>query len=114
MPIFNKVYRAVTVLSDPIQYSEVAVVFVQYIVSCFSSRELNIFLGDVIRHVKPMQAYITVQTQLSTMLQNMVSQNKIPLQDILVTDNFLPLLDLIVDKPLKKVTCKSVLHHFKM
>eukprot|EP00475_Leptophrys_vorax_P000873 TRINITY_DN10463_c0_g1_i1.p1 TRINITY_DN10463_c0_g1~~TRINITY_DN10463_c0_g1_i1.p1 ORF type:complete len:721 (-),score=169.31 TRINITY_DN10463_c0_g1_i1:39-2012(-) len=114
LSIFNKIWRCVTVISDCVQYCEVSVVFVQYIVSCFSSRELNIFLGDVLRHVKPMQAYTTVQTQLSNMLQTIVAQNKIPLAEVLTIDNFLPILDLIVDKPLKKVACKSVLHQFKM
>lgn len=57
-------------------------VFVQYILDSFSSRELDVFVGDVIKHVKPMQAYNGLQTQLSSIFQSIIQQIRISLRDL--------------------------------
>lgn len=90
------------------EYIQVAEVFVQYLIEYFGNREVNIFLNDVVRHVKRGQAYLNLQTSLSKIFQAVLN-TKFSLQATLSMDSLLPLLDLIVDKQLKRIICKSVL-----
>jgi hypothetical protein len=53
--------QVVSKITDPEEYLEIAEVFVQYLLQNFSDREVNIFLQDVIKHVREGQAYKKLQ-----------------------------------------------------
>jgi hypothetical protein len=47
--------------------SAIAVVYFEYVCSFFGDREVCVLLGDVLRHVTPNRAYLTLQEDLLTM-----------------------------------------------
>lgn len=108
--LLNDIWKVVTKLTDPVEYIEIAQVFIQYIVVNFTEREVNIFLKDVIKHLKPNNAHLTVQPQLSNLIIKITSHCK-ELSKIIGMDNFLPILDLL-DKPTKLIVSKAILSRF--
>ena len=52
LPILNDVWKVVTRIQDPAEYLDIAAVFVQFLLINFTEREVNIFLADVVKHVK--------------------------------------------------------------
>lgn len=107
LPILNDVWKVVTKISDPIEYCNIAVVFVEYLLKHFSHREVNIFLKDVIKHVKHESAYKTLQEQLYGIVQKVLVYTP-EFDKTLTMDNFLPLIDLL-DKEHKVQAAKTVL-----
>jgi hypothetical protein len=75
LPILNDVWKVVTKIEDPAAYIEIAAVFVQYLLLNFSEREVNIFLKDVIKHLKTTdQAYKGCQETLALIIGKIMQQ----------------------------------------
>lgn len=111
LPILNEVWKVVTKIEDPDEYVEIAQVFVQYLLTYFSTREVNIFLKDVIKHLKKDQAYLQRQEQLQTIVMKVMEHNK-DLTKTLSMDNFLPVIDLL-ERPAKVPAGKIILKAFE-
>lgn len=110
LPILNDIWKVVSKIVDPEEYIEIAEVFVQYLLQNFSDREVNIFLKDVIKHVRESQAYKRLQSQLASIVSKIIVHNN-DLDKTLAMDNFLPILDLL-DKQAKVPAGKVILGHF--
>lgn len=114
LPILNDVWKVVTKIQDPMDYLEIACVFVQYLLINFSEREVNIFLQDVIKHVKQC-TLDQIQTQpFQTKLENIVAKTILHTKDLLKTlsmDNFLSILDTL-EKTNKVAVAKTILTKF--
>jgi len=112
LPILNDVWKVVTKITDPVAYADIASVFVSYLFQNFSEREVNIFLKDVIKHLKtPDHAYKNVQPQLGAIVTCMMQHSQ-DLNKTLTMEHFLPILDLL-DKQQKVETSKIVLTKFQ-
>jgi len=106
LPILNDVWKVVTKITDPDEYIEIAVVFVQYLLINFTEREVNIFLKDVIKHVKKGQAHLRLQEQIQTIISKVMEYTK-DIEKTLSMDNFLPVIDLL--ETANKVPCGKVI-----
>lgn len=111
LPILNDVWKVVTKIENPAAYIEIAAVFVQYLLLNFTEREVNIFLKDVIKHLKtPDQAYKNVQSELAIVVAKIMQYSR-DLNRTLSMDHFLPILDLL-EKNQKVEASKAVLMRF--
>lgn len=110
LPVLNDVWKAVTKIKESAEYMEIAQVFIQYLLVNFSDREVNIFLKDVIKHVRKDNAFKTLQPQLFVVTQRVMSYSK-EFVKVLSMDTFLPLFDLL-DKKTKVDAAKCVLQRF--
>ena len=112
LPILNDVWKVVTKITNPQEYIEIAVVFVQYLLQNFTEREVNIFLKDVIKHLKTEDhSYnLDVQDTLSVIIEKIMLYSK-DLNKTLSMDHFLPILDLL-EKHQKVAASKAVLIRF--
>jgi uncharacterized protein YkvS len=110
LPILNDVWKVVTKVTDPDQYMEIAEVFIQYLLINFSEREVNIFLKDVIKHVKKDGANSRLQDQLQGMVAKIMEHSR-DIDRTLAMDNFLPLLDLL-ERKTKVEAGKIILRKF--
>lgn len=106
LPILNDVWKVVTKITDPDEYMEIAVVFVQFLLINFTEREVNIFLKDVIKHIKQDQAHIRLQTQLQTIISKVMEHSQ-DIEKTLSMDNFLPVIDLLETQ--NKVPCGKII-----
>lgn len=110
LPILNDVWKVVTKIEDPKEYTEIATVFLQYLLINFSVREVDIFLKDVIKHVKKDDAYMALQEPLCDMVKRMVEKAK-DIEKMLTMDHFLPIIDLL-EKKVKVEASKVILYEF--
>jgi VPS35 endosomal protein-sorting factor-like len=107
LAILNDVWKVATKIEDPTEYCEIAVVFIEYLLRHFNEREVNIFVKDVIKHVRKNGAYKELQTELQNIVMKILSFNK-NFESTLSMDNFLPLLDML-DRDTKVLASKSIL-----
>jgi len=108
LTILNDIWKVVTKLTDVREYMEISVVFVEFLLSYFSAREVNIFLKDVIKHVKEDEENVkTFQKELESISISVMKYSK-DIDQTLTMDNFLPLLDLL-DKANKVIVGTLVL-----
>ncbi|CAG2068317.1 unnamed protein product, partial [Timema podura] len=76
LQVLNDVWRVVTKLYDPAQYISCGEVWVQFAVRHFSPREVNTFLGDIIRHMTPDRAYENHYPQLHAVIDKVLTHSK--------------------------------------
>eukprot|EP00656_Telonema_subtile_P019666 TRINITY_DN2088_c0_g1_i4.p1 TRINITY_DN2088_c0_g1~~TRINITY_DN2088_c0_g1_i4.p1 ORF type:complete len:956 (+),score=238.49 TRINITY_DN2088_c0_g1_i4:68-2935(+) len=110
LPILNEVWKVVTKIEDPTMYMEVAEVFIEFILKCFSQREADIFLQDVIGHVTFERAFEKLQAPLRRIAE-LVLVTYTDFTQIVAMSNFMPLLDLFVGSARNEIA-KSVLAAF--
>lgn len=110
LPILNDVWKVVTKIEDPEEYIEIAVVFVQYMLINFSEKEVNIFLKDVIKHVKKGGAHLKLQEQIQKIVVKTVELTS-DIEATLAMDNFLPVIDLL-ETAAKVPAAKTILMAF--
>jgi hypothetical protein len=137
LPILNEVWKVVTKHDKPDEYVSVAEVYIEFplkyftvslLLSAFYSsfyhsvvllilnsstkqaKEVNLMLGDILRHVNVDKAYVSLQPQLQSIVQKILTTYK-DFSTILGMDNFLPLLDLFSGETQVEVS-KAVLDSF--
>jgi hypothetical protein len=108
-------YQVVTRIQDPIEYLDIAMVFIQYLLLNFTEREVNIFLADVIKHVK-LCSLEQIQTKpfqekLELIVSKTISHSK-DLSKTLSMDSFLSILDLL-EKTSRVVVSNTILSKFE-
>ncbi|XP_063225001.1 VPS35 endosomal protein-sorting factor-like isoform X2 [Bacillus rossius redtenbacheri] len=111
LQILNDVWRCVSKLSDPAHYACCAEVWVEFVARHFSRREVNTFLGDVIRHMSVDRAYESHYAQLHTIVNKVVTHMQ-DFEMLFTMDKFLPLLDLFQKESVKVEVCKSIMSAF--
>jgi len=110
LPILNDVWKVVTKIEAPLAYAEIAAVFVQYLLINFTEREVNIFLKDVIKHLKPDGAYKQCQDTLALIVAKIMQYSR-SLAKTLAMEYLLPTLDLLEGQH-KVEASKAVLMRF--
>lgn len=79
--------------------------------SIFQKREINIFLGDIIKHMSPDRAYENHYSQLQTIV-NKVVQGTSDFENLFAMDKFLPVLDMFQKESIKVDVCKTIMNKF--
>lgn len=110
LAVLNEVWKAVTQIEEPAAYMEVAQVFIEFILRCFTQREADIFLQDVIGHVTPGRAYEQLQVPLRHIAE-IVLVTYTDFTQVVMMANYMPLLDLFVGSVRTQIA-KSVLTAF--
>ncbi|PNF32010.1 UPF0505 protein C16orf62-like protein [Cryptotermes secundus] len=111
LQILNDVWRVVSRLTDAGHYVSCAEVWIQFAVRHFSSREVNTFLGDIIRHMTPERAYEHHYPQLQAVVNKVLTHTR-DFESLFTMDKFLPLLDLFQKESIKVEVCKSIMDAF--
>ena len=112
LSILNEIWKTATKIQGIKLYLEVSVVFVEYIAQNFSDRELNIFLKDVIKHMKrnKMVNDGELYGYLEDMVRKIINCSK-DLFKVLSMGNFLPIIDFLSKKD-KVIISKLILRKF--
>lgn len=111
LQVLNDVWRIVTKLEDPGHYISCAEVWIQFAVKHFSSREVNTFLADIIRHMTPDRAFEQYYPQLQAVISKILLHTS-DFESLFTMDKFLPLLDMFQKETIKVTVCKSVMDAF--
>lgn len=111
LQVLNDVWRVVSRLTDAGHYMSCAEVWIQFAVRHFSSREVNTFLGDIIRHMTPERAYEHHYPQLQAVVNKVLTHTR-DFESLFTMDKFLPLLDLFQKESIKVEVCKSIMNAF--
>lgn len=110
LQVLNKAWKFATKFDTLPEYMELAEVYLQFVVKCFTIKEISIILRDVVQRIKTSGAQKDYQIQLGTMAQSIFSSN-LPLETVFVSREIFLLLDLITEKDVKKGLCRSILTH---
>ncbi|GAB6020434.1 hypothetical protein CHUAL_003128 [Chamberlinius hualienensis] len=111
LQILNEVWKVVGRLKNISEYMKCAEVWVEYPVKHFSKREVNTFLGDIIRHVTPDRAFENHYHQLHSVVDRILTH----IDDFAVLfsmDKFLPFLDMFQKESVKVDACKLIMESF--
>lgn len=111
LQVLNDVWRVVSCLTNAGHYVSCAEVWVQFAVRHFSPREVNTFLGDIIRHMTPERAYEHHYPQLQTIVNKVITHTQ-DFESLFSMDKFLPLLDLFQKESIKVEVCKNIMDAF--
>ncbi|KAE8740858.1 hypothetical protein FOCC_FOCC013650 [Frankliniella occidentalis] len=111
LQILNDVWKIVSKLTDPAQYICCAEVWVQYVAKHLSTREVNTFLGDIIKHMSVGRAYESHYSSLQTVMERVLSHAN-DFETLLTMDKFLPMLDIFQKESVKVDVCKSIMSHY--
>nr|XP_023017945.1 UPF0505 protein C16orf62 isoform X1 [Leptinotarsa decemlineata] len=106
--ILNIVWKFISSFSKPNEFIACAEAWVQYVVLYFSSRELNMILGDIINHMTPDRSFEKYYNELKHIIGNVTSQIQ-DFETLFIMDNFLPLIDLFHQEAIKVEVCKNIL-----
>lgn len=71
-----QIWKHVTQMTDALEYVTIAKVYVEYVTKFFGDREINVVLGDVIRHVSKDKDRSNLQVHsISELMCNVAEQN---------------------------------------
>lgn len=111
LPLLNEVWKMVMKLEDPAEYISCAEVWIEFPCKYFGRKEINAFLGDIIKHMQPDRAFEKFLPQLQSILTKILSHVR-DFNVLFSIDRFLPFLDLFQVDRIKVDMCKSVLEAF--
>ncbi|XP_076309475.1 VPS35 endosomal protein-sorting factor-like isoform X2 [Tachypleus tridentatus] len=111
LQMLNEVWKVVTKLKNPADYMSCAEVWIEYPVKHFSKREVNTFLGDIIKHMNPDRAFESHYSQLVTVFDRILSHMH-DFAMLFSMDHFLPFLDMLQKESVKVDVCKMVMETF--
>ncbi|CAG9859861.1 unnamed protein product [Phyllotreta striolata] len=102
------VWRQISSFSHPDEYITCAEAWIRFVVECFTSRELNFVLGDIIEHMLPNRSFEKHYSELKLIISKIVNHFQ-DFELLLIMDNFLPLVDLFHEESIKVEVCKNIL-----
>ncbi|XP_054717134.1 VPS35 endosomal protein-sorting factor-like [Uloborus diversus] len=111
LQILNEVWKVVTKLKNASDYMSCAEIWIEYAVKHFSKREVNTFLGDIIRHMLPDRSFEQHYPQLSRVMDRILSHMH-DFSIVFSMDKFLPFLDMLQKDAVKVNVCKVIIEAF--
>ncbi|KAJ1532194.1 hypothetical protein ONE63_000815 [Megalurothrips usitatus] len=111
LQILNDVWKVVSKLTNPAQYVSCAEVWAQYVSKHLATREVNTFLGDIIKHMSVGRAYENHYASLQTVMERVLAHAN-DFETLLTMDKFLPMLDIFQKESVKVEVCKSIMSHY--
>ncbi|GJQ78307.1 hypothetical protein Trydic_g22145 [Trypoxylus dichotomus] len=106
--VLNVVWKQMSSLNNPENYMNCVEAWIEYAVQYCTSKEVDIIIGDLIKHVQPDRAYENLYPQLQQIVQKVISHMS-DFEVLLSMDNFLPLIDLFQQENAKVEVCKVIL-----
>lgn len=100
--ILNEIWGVVTKFENAEHYMNVVEVFIEFPAKHCSLRELNIMLGDVLKHVRVEHQYSNFQVELQNVALKIL-ENQREFSKLSAMDNFMPLVDLLYGEVKVKV-----------
>lgn len=100
LTLLNDVWKAVTKLTNPSDYIGCAEVWIEYVLQLFGKRELNTFLGDIIKHMTPDRAYEEHYSQLQGIISKILFHKK-DLAELFGLDKFMAFIDMFQKESVK-------------
>ncbi|XP_005101203.1 VPS35 endosomal protein sorting factor-like [Aplysia californica] len=111
LSVLNEVWKAVVKLKNPTEYISCAEVWIEFVVKHFGKREINTFIGDIIKHMTPDRAYEEFYPQLQSVVSKILAhQHDFSL--LFSLEKFLPFIDMFQREAIKVEVCKCVLESF--
>lgn len=111
LQILNDVWKIVTKLKNPADYMSCAEIWIEYAVKHFGKREVNTFLGDIIRHMLPDRAFENHYPQLTRVIDRILAHMH-DFSIVFSMDKFLPFLDMLQKESVKVDVCKVIMEAF--
>ncbi|GIY19382.1 VPS35 endosomal protein-sorting factor-like [Caerostris darwini] len=111
LQILNDVWKIVTKLKNPADYMSCAEIWIEYAVKHFTKREVNTFLGDIIKHMSPNRAFEHHYPQLTRIVDRILAHMH-DFSIIFSMDKFLPFLDMLQKESVKVDVCKVIMDAF--
>lgn len=108
LPILNEIWKIVTRFDNCEEYIVCAQVWVSFIATRFTVREINTFLGDVHKHLTPDRQFEKYYPQLTIIMKSVVAETQ-DIEALLTMDTFLPLMDTLQKDAVKVDVCKAIL-----
>lgn len=111
LQVLNEVWKVVSKLKNPADYMSCAEVWIEYPCKHFTKREINTFLGAIIKQMVPDRAFENHYTQLGAVVDRIL----VHVHDFAVLfsiDHFLPFLDLLQKESVKVDVCKNIMDAF--
>lgn len=111
LQVLNEVWKVVSKLKNPADYMSCAEVWIEYPCKHFTKREINTFLGAIIKQMVPDRAFENHYAQLGAVVDRIL----VHVHDFSVLfsiDHFLPFLDLLQKESVKVDVCKSIMDAF--
>eukprot|EP00277_Geminigera_cryophila_P016042 CAMPEP_0179434954 /NCGR_PEP_ID=MMETSP0799-20121207/19163_1 /TAXON_ID=46947 /ORGANISM="Geminigera cryophila, Strain CCMP2564" /LENGTH=1005 /DNA_ID=CAMNT_0021214039 /DNA_START=9 /DNA_END=3026 /DNA_ORIENTATION=- len=93
-PLLNEIWKHVTNMTDALAYVKIATVYVEYVTKYFGDREINVVLGDVIRHVGKDRSKVELQNPLRDCALGVLRHYSDFVQ-VVALEAFMPLVDLL-------------------
>ncbi|XP_056639227.1 VPS35 endosomal protein-sorting factor-like [Diorhabda sublineata] len=106
--ILNIVWGYIGSFTEPNEYVACVEAWVPFVVQCFTSRELNYVLGDIIEHLTPNRNFEKHYNELKIIISKIVAQFQ-DFEMLLIMDNFLPIVDLFQEECVRVEVCKNIL-----
>lgn len=113
LPLLREVWKAVTKFSEPKEYIACAEIWIEYVSKHLTKREVNNFLGDVIKHMTVERAFEQHYPQLLSMVTKILAHMH-NFGDLFAMEKFLPFIDLLQKEGVKVEACKSIAQSFAL
>lgn len=111
LQVLNDVWKVVTKLKNTSDYMSCAEIWIEYPVKHFTKREVNTFLGDIIKHVTPDRAFENHYPQLKRVVDRILAHMH-DFSTVFSMDKFLPFLDILQKESVKVDVCKTIMDAF--
>ena len=76
LTLLNEIWKVVAKMSDAKEYVTVASVYIEYLLQHFGKKEIDILLGDVIKHLKKDLAFQELQEDVYLIVQHILRYMK--------------------------------------
>ncbi|KAK0049257.1 UPF0505 protein [Biomphalaria pfeifferi] len=111
LPVLNEVWKAVVKLKNASEYIGCAEIWIEFVVKHCGKREINTFLGDIIKHMTPDRAYEDFYPQLqSVVIKILAHQHDFSL--LFSLDKFMTFVDMFQKEAVKVEVCKNIFESF--
>ncbi|CAG0921980.1 unnamed protein product [Notodromas monacha] len=108
LQLVNKVWKGVGKLSSAEAYVSCAEVWIQFVLKHFSTKEVNAFIGNVVKHVALEKDRESIYPSLHSILDKILL-SIVDFAALFAMDKFLPLLDLFEKESDKVEACKMII-----
>lgn len=109
--IYNIIWQYIINLNESTKFMHCSEIWIQFVVIHFSIKELNDFLGIIIRHLGDNRKFENYYGQLQGIVEKIVGKTQ-DFESLLTMNNFLPLIDLFHKESIKVEVCKNIIEGF--
>ena len=112
MPLLKLVWKVISSIDDAKEFVTCAEAWIEYVAKHFTKREINLMLGDIIKHMTVDRAFESHYPQLLTIISKILSHMHNNFSDLFAMEHFLSFVDLLQKELVKVEACKSICSTF--